>query len=108
MAKIDIITLTGLTAIDGSVVVSGATVKFETLFFIGTTDVEIRPRVFRSRELFEMGYQPVKTIELPNDFKLLVPEAEYYTLTPTILYEEVRDYLNNLFGANVFEINIIN
>jgi hypothetical protein len=108
MAKIDIITLTGFTAIDGSLIESGATVKFETLFFIGTTVVEIRPRVFRSRELFEMGFQPVKTIELPNDFKLLVPEAEYYTLTPQAIYEKVRDYLNNLFGADVFEINIIN
>ena len=108
MAKIDIITLTGFTAIDGSVVASGATVKFETIFQAGTTDVEIRLRTYRNRELFEMGFQPIKTIELPNDFKLLVPEAEYYTLTPQVIYEKVRDYLNNLFGANVFEINIIN
>ena len=78
MAKIDLITLSGLTAIDGSVIASGAIVKFETLFFIGTTTIEIRPRVFRTRELFESGFDYVKTIELPTDFKLNVPEAEYY------------------------------
>lgn len=108
MAKIDIITLTGLTAIDGSIIASGATIKFETLFFIGTTDIEIRPRVFRSRELFENGFQWVRTIELPTDFKMAIPEEEYYVLTPQIIYEKVKDYLNNLFGVDVFEINIIN
>ena len=108
MAKIDIITLTGLTAIDGSLIASGATIKFETLFFIGTTDIEIRPRVFRSRELFENGFQWVKAIELPTDFRMSVPEEEYYTLTPQAIYEKVKDYLNNLFGVDVFEINIIN
>ncbi len=108
MAKIDLITLSGLTAIDGSVIASGAIVKFETLFFIGTTTIEIRPRVFRTRELFESGFDYVKTIELPTDFKLNVPEEEYYTITPEKVYEKVRDYLNDLFGADVFEINIIN
>lgn len=108
MAKIDLITLSGLTAIDGSLIASGATVKFETLFFIGTTIIEIRPRVFRSRELFESGFQWIKTLELPNDFKLSIPEADYYTITPEVIYEKVRDYLNNLLGADVFEINIIN
>jgi hypothetical protein len=107
MAKIDIVSLTGLTAVDGSLVASGATIKFETLFFIGNTTIEIRPRVFRSRELFEQGFESVKVIELPNDFRLSIPEAEYYTITPQILYEKVRDYLNNLLGANVFKINII-
>lgn len=108
MAKIDLITLTGLTATDGSLIASGAIVKFETLFFIGTTTIEIRPRVFRTRELFESGFDYVKTIELPTDFKLNVPEEEYYTITPEKVYEKVRDYLNDLFGADVFEINIIN
>ncbi len=107
MAKIDLITLTGLTATDGSLIASGATVKFETLFFIGTTTIEIRPRVFRTRELFEGGFDYVKTIELPTDFRLNVPEAEYYAITPEKVYEKVRDYLNNLFGDEAFKINII-
>ena len=34
MAKIDIITLTGLTATDGSMITSGATVKFLSEFQI--------------------------------------------------------------------------
>ena len=77
MAKIDLITLSGLTAIDGSLIASGATVKFETLFFIGSTEIEIRPRVFRSRELFENGFQWVKAIELPTDFRMNVPRGTF-------------------------------
>ena len=107
MAKIDIITLTGFTAIDGSLVASGATIKFETVFHVGTTQIEIRLKIYRNRELFEAGYQNIRVVELPDDFMLAVPEEEYYVLTPMILYEKVRDYLNSLFGEEVFEINII-
>lgn len=107
MARIDIITLTGLTAVDGSIVASGATVKFEAIFFIGSNIVEIRPRVFRNREIFEQGFEYVKTKELMTDFRLNVPDEEYYTITPQILYTKVKDTLNAYLNANVFEINII-
>lgn len=107
MAKIDIISLSGLTAEDGSVVASGATIKFETIFFIGTSNIEIRPRVFRSRELFELGYKPIKVLELPTDFVLEISDDEYYTITPQRVYELVNDHLNALLGENMFEIKII-
>ena len=107
MAKIDILTLTGLTAIDGSVIASGATIKFESEFMVANTNIIIRPKVYRSRELFDAGYSNVETRDIPFDFILQLPEEEYYVLTPMILYERVRDYLNNLFGEEAFEINII-
>ena len=107
MAKIDILTLTGLTATDGSVIASGATIKFASEFQVANTDIIIRPKVFRNRELFDMGYQNVETNDLPFDFIIQIPEEEYYVLTPTILYQHVCDYLNNLFGVDVFEVKII-
>jgi len=107
MAKIDILTLTGLTATDGSVIASGATIKFASEFQVANTDIIIRPKVFRNRELFDMGYQNVETNDLPFDFILQLPEEEYYVLTPTILYQKVCDYLNNQLGADVFEVKII-
>lgn len=107
MAKIDIISLSGLTAEDGSIVASGATIKFETIFFIGTSNIEIRPRVFRSRELFENGFKSVRVLELPTDFVLAVSDDEYYVITPQRVYELVNEYLNTLLGENMFEIKII-
>jgi hypothetical protein len=107
MAKIDIITLTGFTAIDGSLVASGATVKFETSFHAGTTQIGIGLKIYRNRELFEAGYRNIEVIELPNNFMLVVPEEEFYVITPMIIYEKVRDYLNGLFNDDAFEINII-
>jgi len=108
MAKIDLITLTGFTATDGSLIASGATVKFNSEFFAQNNDVLIRPKVYRSRELFDMGFKEVYTDDIPNHFTLTLTEEDLYTLTPAVLYEKVRDYLNNLFGEDVFEINIIN
>ena len=106
MAKIDIITLTGFTASDGSVLASGATVKFSSEFMVGNTDIIVRPKAWRSRELFEDGYDSVPTKEIPNELYLQVPEEEYYVLTPTLLYEYVKDELNSELGEVVFEVLI--
>ena len=107
MARIDIITTSGLTANDGSIIYSGATIKFQAIFFIGSNDVEIRPRVFRSRELYEQGFDFVETKDIPRDFKLTISDEEYYTLTPAMLYERVNEYLNLYKQCQMFEIQII-
>ena len=107
MAKIDIITLTGLTASDGSIIASGATVKFSSEFQIGTTRIIIRPKVFRTRELFEAGYTPINCDLIPNDIQMVLPEEEYYVLTPAVLYEIVKDELNVRAGEIIFEVVII-
>ena len=108
MTKIDLITLTGMTAADGSIIASGATVKFNTEFFAQNNNISIRPKVYRSRELFDAGFNQVYTNVIPDNFTLTLVDADFYTLTPAKLYEKVRDYLNNLMGAQVFEIKIIN
>jgi len=105
MAKIDVISLVEMTALDGSVVLSGATVKFETQFFIGSTTIEFRPRTYRSILLYESGLEPVRVSEIPNDyFRIQLPEAEFYSITPLILYEKVKDYLNNYTGGESFMV----
>ena len=107
MGTIDIISLTGLTAIDGSLVSSGATIKFETLFLVGVNDVEIRLKIYRSRELFENGFQTIQVYELPNDFRMSIPDEEYYTITPFRIYQLVNQHLNMMLGGEFFELKII-
>lgn len=108
MAKIDIITLTGFTATDGSLIASGATVKFNSEFSAKSNNIMIRPKVYRNRELFDLGFDEVQTNKILNEFILKLPDEEFYSLTPTILYQKVCDYLNTWYGADVFKINIIN
>ena len=107
MAKIDIITLTGFTATDGSIIASGATVKFGSEFMVGNTTIRVKPVVFRNRELFEAGYKNVETNDILQEFFLNLPEEEYYVLTPQIMYNHVCDYLNTWIGVDVFEVKII-
>jgi len=108
MAKIDIITLSGLTASDGSILASGATVKFNAEFYATSTHIRIMLHVYRNRELFEQGFDntPIPQKTLPYDFILNLPEEEFYFITPLKLYQKVCDYLNTLI-PNMFEVKII-
>jgi len=109
MAKIDLLTVMDLTANDGSVVSSGATLKFNTEFFAASTNVRITPKLYRNRELFETGYGDIRMSEniLPVDFIIEFVEEDFYSLTPVILYEEVKNWLNNHLGGTYFELNMI-
>lgn len=108
MAKIDIITLSATTAADGSILASGATVKFDSEFHAANTDIRIMLRVYRNRELFEAGYSnvPISQETIPYDFILSVLEEEYYLMTPAILYNHVCDYLNTII-PDMFKVQII-
>ena len=108
MAKIDLITTSGLTASDGSIIASGATIKFESVFKIGTTNVKVYPKIWRNRELFETGYTNIQVTNevLPDDLTLGFTEEQFYTLTPQVLYEHVRDTINAIHGADIVELEI--
>ena len=84
MAKIDLMLTSGLTASDGSIVASGATLKFNTEFVASTTNVRITPKLYRNSELFEIGFTHIWMSEqtIPNSFVLEIPEEEFYELTP--------------------------
>ena len=96
MAKIDLQLQLELIADDGSIVASGATIKFSSEFHPNTTDIIVRPQIYRSRELFESGYTEVMCRrELPYEIIIKIPDVdEFYQLTPYQLYAKVRDYLN--------------
>ncbi len=107
MAKIDLILISGLTATDGSLIASGATLKFDSEFRAGSTDITIKPKLYRNRELFESGYTNTECIEFPHDLILNVPEEEYYVITPLEVYEKVGEEMNSYLGDVYFELIII-
>ena len=109
MAKVDLMLISGLIASDGSIVASGATLKFDSEFKASTTRIRIFPRLYRNRELFESGYTSIHIADniIPDVFEITLPEEEYYVLTPLLLYEAVGDWLNNFMGGTYFELQII-
>lgn len=109
MKKVDLITTSAMTASDGSVVASGATLKFDSEFMSTTTMIRVQPRLYRNRELFEMGYSEIKMPEetIPDSIIINIADEVFYELTPLMLYEEVANSLNNIMGNNMFQLNII-
>lgn len=109
MAKVDLMLVSGLTASDGSVVASGATLKFDSEFMAQNTFIRVVPKLYRNRELFQSGYTAIAISQdiIPFDFILELPDEEYYQLTPLALYTKVGEWLNNFLGGNYFELKII-
>jgi hypothetical protein len=107
MAKIDLITLKELTAVDGSIILTGATIKFSSEFLVKSNHILIRPKIYRSRSLFDQGYDEVVSDDILKEFTLKLPEEEFYSLTPMILYEKVMTYINTWFDDEFLKINIV-
>lgn len=107
MKIVDIITISGLTATDGSSVDIGAIVKFESRFRIGVTHIQIKLKTFRSRDLFEKGYHPIELLGIPTEFNIEIDEEMFYEITPLNLFTIVKDELNNNYGKNVFDVETI-
>jgi hypothetical protein len=109
MAKVDLLLVTGLTAGDGSIVASGATLKFNSEFVAGVTDVRVTPKLYRNRELFESGYTHIVMSEqiIPDSLTISFSEEDFYGLTPLILYQRVGNLLNLILDGTYFELKII-
>jgi hypothetical protein len=105
MAKIDLQLILDIMAADGSTISSGAIVKFDSQFHIGSLEIITIPKLYRSRELFESGYTEVNCLTLPHSINIEVSsEDEFNQLTVLGLNERVRDYLNATFEGLYFEV----
>ena len=106
MAKIKLITVTGLTAGDGSYVASGATVKFQTNMMING-DVFIYPRLYRSDEAFESGYTSInmKEEDFPYEVLLIVLDNDgLYNFSISQLYTKAKNTLNTVMGGDYLDV----
>ena len=108
MAKVDLLLTneSGITASDGSIVASGATMKFDAEFEAGSTKIKVFPKLYRNREIFENGYGNIIMPEdlIPREFVLEFTQDEYYSLTPYDLYGKVGEFLNDKLEDTFFEL----
>jgi len=105
MGKIDLQSLLDVESGDGSIISSGAIVKFDSQFHIGSLEIITIPKMYRSRELFESGYTDVHCLALPPSINIEISsEDEFNQLTVLGLNERLRDYLNAIFEGLYFEV----
>ena len=108
MAKVDIVTLGIIMAVDGTPIQANAIIKFNSEFQIRSNDVMIRPKIYRSRELFESGFEDIRSNQVPSEFVIKLTEEDFTTLTPLNLYYKVKDYLNTYAIGGMFDVIISN
>lgn len=109
MAQIKLITVTGLTASDGSYIASGATIKFQTNIEIDGT-VRIYPKIYRDDIAYVSGYTSIymRPDDFPDDVILIILDDNgLYNFTSQQLYTKAKNTLNTILGSIVVDIETI-
>lgn len=110
MNEVYLITLSGLTASDGSLIESGAIVKISTMFELNQ-NIRVYLKIYRNLEIFKNGYSPIQVNGniLPDNIYFTDLINDYYSLTIEQLYTIVCNWLNDFYKSEMFKIenNII-
>lgn len=108
MASISLLTITGMTAADGSYVASGATVKFRTTIE-HTGGVRIETFVYRNETAYASGYTSffLADAKFPKDFILIyLNPDQLYNFNIVQLYNRVRDMINQIMEVDIVDVFI--
>lgn len=102
--KIDIITLTGLTLADGSILDAGAVMKFTTEFPIGLDGYRFDISPYRSIEIYKAGYKPVEIMDFNIAGEILVDNMVDVNIMG--IYHSVNNFINSQYPNAVSEVVI--
>jgi hypothetical protein len=90
---------TGLTTTDGGSVASGAYVIFSTRFPHRGLNYSVEILIYRSLAALDNGFSAIQVIEIPQYYYTkTLTEQEFATLTPIIIHEHVKEFLENYVG----------
>jgi hypothetical protein len=96
---------TGLTTQDGGSVESGAYLIFSTRFPYRGLSYSIDMKIYRSLAALDAGYTSIRVVEIPDEFfSEQLTEQEFMGLTPIVIHERVKTYLETFVGEDNIEI----
>ena len=98
--KKDIITITGLTTVDGSVLTVGAHIALEIEFPIQFDGYNVNIRFFRNKQIYENGYESLRILNFEDNYSKINTED----ITVSEIYSEAVNYINGQFDSPVCEI----
>lgn len=94
-----------MTSKDGGVIYSGSHVKLETLFPMEGLTYHNSMKIWRDETAYLNGLSPVKPVEIPRlNFDTELTAEEYTGITPTIVTENAKTYLEQYVGEGNVEI----
>ena len=96
---------TGLTTVDGGKVTGSTYIKFDIYFPSETFNYVTSMTFYRNEQAYIDGLRPYKPIEIPRlGFDKILTVEEYTGLTPTIVHNHLKDYLEGFVGIGNVEI----
>lgn len=96
---------TGLTTQDGGEVASGSYAIFSTRFPARGLNYSIELSIYRSLAALDAGLSGVRVLEIPMYFYTKqLTGSEFMDLTPVILHDQVKEFLEQYVGVGNVEI----
>lgn len=96
---------TDLTTKDGGNVSVGSHVKLETNFPMEGLTYHNSMKVWRSEQAYNDGLSSFKPVEIPNlNFSTDLTVEEYTGITPTVVHNYAKAYIEQYTGADTVEI----
>lgn len=96
-----------LTTKDGGTVSGGSYVEFEAIFPAGVFEYNISMKIWRNLDAKNQNFRPLNgVIEIPDlNYSSELTLEDYNSLTPFVMHQRVKNYLENLLGAGTVIIN---
>jgi hypothetical protein len=95
---------TSVTTKDGGSVASGSFIKFSVDFPMEELKYNVSMNLWRTEQAHTDGLQPVRNADIPLFFSKELTEAEYAALTPIVIHNDLKTYLESFVGANNVEV----
>jgi hypothetical protein len=94
-----------LTTQDGGVLATGSHVIFGTRFPQRGLNYTVDIQIYRSLEALDANFAPVRVAEIKNPFYTkTLTEQEFAVLTPVVIHNHVKDYIESLIGTGTVEV----
>jgi hypothetical protein len=94
-----------LTTQDGGVLASGSHLIFGTRFPNRGLNYTVDIQIYRSLAALDSNLSPVRVSEIKNPFfTKTLTEQEFSVLTPVVIHNHVKEYVESLIGAGTTEI----
>jgi len=97
---------TPLTTNDGGTVTTGSFAQFDVYFPTQGGEYNVNISVWRDQAAKNNGLRTLNLVEIPRlNYNKQLTDSEFVNLTPVVIHEHIKDYLEGFLGIGTVVIN---